>query len=569
MSKTVKTKSIYQPYKGERESSHFGTRGSLRGSGRIRKRIILGEKFDYGEKTKEKQNYVLYVSGQGQEKKEIEEMEQIYGMPKRQEKIVEEKEIIDNYQYHETKDIRKNKNLNSQTHHQRLCSPFERTKLVKYSSYTSEPIQNGYKVIKTTDLVNKKDYSRCNGLKKNYNQYNSNISKTYRYNGPNKENSNPNVYETYVPSQRNKNYNNSVNNNTHPVKSNKRSTSYGGYNESNNSTYKNNGVNGLKKVGNIQVNYKQSKDIYSPQNVVNYEFQENRTLHKNSSYGYRKIEYQNEDYSVKTTTYDRKNKNKLEIPIPTNRIKYGSQNKPEKKIYEGPKYQFIGNDRPKSGNYPRRRPLPKPKTRQIKKPKKGYIPFGGHGTRVGQGPLAKIPRPLPKSFRDNLNEQKEEEYSQRLEKNISYTRITETSNSTNKTNIKSINSINNLKEEGISKKMKENRSFSKLSSYNIQKNSKSTSSLKFPGKGTRVGSSVEDSHRGISPDYPTLYTESTNKIELKTCETDNNINEKCAVDSISYNGEYNGQYKEIICPVHGRQLIRMSKYKKLMEQSKK
>ena len=99
MSKTVKPKNIYQPYKGEREGAHFGTRGSLRSSGRIRKRIILGEKFDYGEKTKEKQNYVLYESGQGQEKKEIEEMEQIYGVPKKHEKIVEEKEIIDNYHY--------------------------------------------------------------------------------------------------------------------------------------------------------------------------------------------------------------------------------------------------------------------------------------------------------------------------------------------------------------------------------------------------------------------------------------------------------------------------------------
>ena len=105
MSKTVKAKSIYQYDNGEYEGHHFGGGGSLRSSGRIRKRIILGEKFDYGEKTKEKQNYVLYVSGQGQEKKEIEEMEQIYGVPKKHEKIIEKKEIIDKYQYHETKDI--------------------------------------------------------------------------------------------------------------------------------------------------------------------------------------------------------------------------------------------------------------------------------------------------------------------------------------------------------------------------------------------------------------------------------------------------------------------------------
>ena len=51
--------------------------GSNKPSGRIRRRTILGEKFDYGEKIKEKQNYVYYVAGQGQEKKEIEEIEEL------------------------------------------------------------------------------------------------------------------------------------------------------------------------------------------------------------------------------------------------------------------------------------------------------------------------------------------------------------------------------------------------------------------------------------------------------------------------------------------------------------
>ena len=564
MSKTVKPKNIYQPYKGEREGAHFGTRGSLRSSGRIRKRIILGEKFDYGEKTKEKQNYVLYESGQGQEKKEIEEMEQIYGVPKKHEKIVEEKVIIDNYQYHETKDIRKNKNKNCQTHHQRLCSPFERTKLVKYSSYTNEPIQNGYKVIKTTDLVNKKDYSIDNGLKKNYNQNNSNASKTYKYYGANKENSNPNVYETYVPPKRNIIYN-YTDSNTYSVNTGKRSTSFGRNNESKNNNTKNNGVNRFKKAGNIQVNYKQSKEVYSPQNIVNYEFKENPAMHKNSSFGYRKTEYQKEDYTIKTSTYTRRNNNQNEISMVTNRIKYGSQSKPEKKIYEGPKYQFVGNDRPKSGNVSRRRP-PLPRSRQIKKPKKGYIPFGGHGTRVGQGPLGQIPKPLPKSFRDNLFGQKQEgEYSHRLEKNTSYTKVIET------TNRSIIKTMNDIKESGLTKKMKGNKSFSKISTYKMQKNNKNTSSQKFPGKGTRVGSSAEDMNKRLSSDSGrrTLCTEYTNKIELKTCDTDTNANEECSVESICYNGEHNGQYKEIICPVHGRKLIRISQYQKLMEHSTK
>ena len=109
MTKTVKTKTTYESKQGEAGKSHYVMRNSLRGSGKIRKRIILGEKFDYGKKEKEKENYVLFIAGQGQEKKEIEEMEQITGQMKKNEKIVEEKEIIDNYQYHETKDIKKKK----------------------------------------------------------------------------------------------------------------------------------------------------------------------------------------------------------------------------------------------------------------------------------------------------------------------------------------------------------------------------------------------------------------------------------------------------------------------------
>ena len=88
MKKTVKT--IYDSA-AEPGGSHYVNRGSLRGSGKIRKRIILGEKFDYGEKAKEKKNYVLYVSGQGQEKKEIEEMEEITGRTKKMKKLSKKK----------------------------------------------------------------------------------------------------------------------------------------------------------------------------------------------------------------------------------------------------------------------------------------------------------------------------------------------------------------------------------------------------------------------------------------------------------------------------------------------
>ena len=409
MSKTVKAKNIYESCPGESEGEYFGTGGTYGNSGRIRKRIVLGDKFDYGEKTKEKQNYILYVSGQGQEKKEIEEMQQVYGIPKKHEKIIEKKEIIDNYQYHETKDIHQN-NKNSQTHHQRLCSPFERTKLIKYSTYTNEPMQNGYKIIKSTDLVNKKGYSRPNGKNKNINP---NIPKAKNQYNANKENSNPNVYETYVPSSKYKN-----NSSTYTMTSINRSTSFGGNNSSKGNNNNNHKVNGFKKSGNIQVNYKQPKEIYIPQHIANYEFQENRTYNNNPSYttinyGNRATEYtKTEEYSFKTSTLARKK----DIPMHVNRIKYGSQIKPEKKLYEGPKYQYIGKDRPKSVNYPRRRPLPK--QRKIKQPNKGYIPFGGHGTRVGQGPLGQIPKPIPKPLEGNTLNSQEEKLTQRIEKKL-------------------------------------------------------------------------------------------------------------------------------------------------------
>ena len=107
MIKTVKKETKYNPANGD-ASGQYHSGNSLHASGRVRRRTILGEKFDYGEKIKEKQNYVLYQAGQGQEKKEIEEIEELSNQVNKKEKIIEKKEIIDNYQYHETKDIKKN-----------------------------------------------------------------------------------------------------------------------------------------------------------------------------------------------------------------------------------------------------------------------------------------------------------------------------------------------------------------------------------------------------------------------------------------------------------------------------
>ena len=103
---------------------YFSSSGNNLRNSKVTRKTVYGEKYDYGEKVKEKRNYLLYVSGTLREKKEIEEIEQLPSEPK----FLEEKEIIDNYQYHESKNL-KNQNPNrlSITQHKRLSSPFEKT----------------------------------------------------------------------------------------------------------------------------------------------------------------------------------------------------------------------------------------------------------------------------------------------------------------------------------------------------------------------------------------------------------------------------------------------------------
>ena len=169
-------------------SSQKGLRRSSRGS-LIWKKTVLGEKFEYAEKLKEKKNYVLYVAGEGHEKKQIEEIEQLPLPEPPKEKIVEVKQIIDNYGYHESKNIKKQDPRRlSVTHHARLSTPFERTTLKKFSGYTSEP-----KARYTSTSVNNTriDTDKSNTIK----QYNSFTTKQQK----NKNIIPAKLYETYKP----------------------------------------------------------------------------------------------------------------------------------------------------------------------------------------------------------------------------------------------------------------------------------------------------------------------------------------------------------------------------------
>ena len=175
-----------------------GLRHSLRGSaaGKIWKKTVLGDKFEFAKKLKEKKNYILYTSGMGHEKKQIQEIEQIPQPPEKG-KIVEERQIIDNYEYHETKSIKKKKNprLTSITHHERLSTPFERTVVKEYAgkNSTTQP-----KILSTT-TVKKEKYNTEYGSKSPYNSLTSRPDR-------NKTVTPSNLYETYKPIKNTKSY---------------------------------------------------------------------------------------------------------------------------------------------------------------------------------------------------------------------------------------------------------------------------------------------------------------------------------------------------------------------------
>ena len=138
------------------------------------------QKYSYAGRVREKNNYIFYVSGIGyvdkdgnpqkKENNEIKETKVIKNIskpkpkprPKPETVIIKEtkkdtgvRELIDNYQYHETKNIKK-QNKKSVVSHVRLSEPFYQTKyrssrsIQKYSSHTQQPInRNGeYEVSK-------------------------------------------------------------------------------------------------------------------------------------------------------------------------------------------------------------------------------------------------------------------------------------------------------------------------------------------------------------------------------------------------------------------------------------
>ena len=172
--------------------SQGGLRHSLRGSGRIKKSIVQGNKFEFAEKLREKRNYILFVSGMGHETKEIEEINDFVPQAAPLDQFIEEREIIDNYNYLETKNIKKPPKKKSTTHHERLSIPIEKKTIKKFSSHTQTQPKSyaKTKTIKTTRFGKTLDVEEIN-------PYSSFTLKTEKNNSfaPS------NLYETYKPNK--------------------------------------------------------------------------------------------------------------------------------------------------------------------------------------------------------------------------------------------------------------------------------------------------------------------------------------------------------------------------------
>ena len=167
---------------GLRMSSKLQAKQSLKNS---RSYTRQSQKYEYGSKLKEKRNYVYYVSGvgyvtQNEEPKKV-TIPKIVEKPKpkpvlraakkEEDTFVQVKKIIDNYQYHETKNLRKGKKK-SNVFHQRLSKPFEymeEIRTTKNTPYTTIKTQGDY-------------YDEEENIENHGSNYKKNCSSYLRYN---------------------------------------------------------------------------------------------------------------------------------------------------------------------------------------------------------------------------------------------------------------------------------------------------------------------------------------------------------------------------------------------------
>ena len=146
------------------KSKSFTTYKSTTNQTNLNKSFNSKQKFSYADKVQEKNNYIYYVSGVGyvnkNEENKTEKKITKANLPPRpkpnpinrtnqikiqiQHKRVNEqsrKELVDNYQYHETKSLKKDNNKGTVSH-KRLCEPvysYTNKTTKKFSSHTEQP----------------------------------------------------------------------------------------------------------------------------------------------------------------------------------------------------------------------------------------------------------------------------------------------------------------------------------------------------------------------------------------------------------------------------------------------
>jgi hypothetical protein len=281
--------------------------------------------------------------------------------------------------------------------------------------------------------------------------------------------------------------------------------------------------------------------------------------------------------------------------------------KKEKSLYEGPKYQLIGKDLPK--DKPRPKTVSHSRTRSNRSRKqqvkqqvkqyenKGYIPFGGRGTRVGGAPV-NIPRPN-NTHRIRIPKPNEERYSSiRVERNTSYTETSQRSSGNISRNINNnYSTINNNSRSNIrgmrdykspSSNATNNNSINSRRNINKKNYKRTTKTIetydnKFPGKGIRVGSSginkaelISEMNNNIAYiEYKKFEQDKMDILEISGKKNENvkcfeqslcfqaeqngmqNGYEKKLEESLCYRGENEGMFREVYCPVHGRRLVKI------------
>ena len=314
------------------------------------------------------------------------------------------------------------------------------------------------------------------------------------------------------------------------------------------------------------------KEKYFPQQVVEYEYQNKRANDENVpingqisiTLGNSKIEKKKfQNYILKENIINKKTESSTisrKFGHPKSRFGSRPNSRYERRPFGGPRLNFPGSQRPRSGNI-KKRTLPLSRKAEIPK---GYIPFSGQGFRVGgniskQKPMTKISVGYIQKPSENYQQYKGYSYRkiESIEKNKSYNNLFQSNISSVNNNLRNTRSLKN--DYSL-----DNKRFIPLTNYrNTEFNSP-----RFPGKGTRVGTSglVEKvgldsgSGQGSSVSYSEYrkYEQTANQpgsyyIKKNNYHTEENIEYHKGHENI-------GMYKEVFCPVHGRQLIRYTEY---------